>query len=312
MADLDKMDIVKASLDAFLSSAIDYAGLYPPAKLSLTDAVTEYLDTCLSDDAWIVDNFVVGSNKLSELEAELRLQAADRDRFPEVTLSVVGAALTDGASALKSLEKDISRMVDSTYGVEGYELKVPSDQHLGACLRAIKKSGLLELDIPVYLEFAWGSEMSDALYEAVSTLEEVGFKARLGGIEASAFPSLDYVSDFVVTMASLDMPFKYTAGLHEPLRYEDQALGVWRHGFLNVILAGNLAFSQEISRSDVMEVLSITEGSEISFGDTSIQVKGHELYMADIEDFWQNFGGFGSCSVSEPVAGLKRLGYLGA
>ena len=179
-------------------------------------------------------------------------------------------------------------------------------------MRAIKKSGLLELDIPVYLEFAWGSDMSDALYEAVSTLEEVGFKARLGGIEASAFPSIDYVSDFVVTMASLDMPFKYTAGLHEPLRYEDQALGVWRHGFLNVILAGNLAFSQEISRSDVMEVLSITEGSEISFGDTSIQVKGHELYMADIEDFWQNFGGFGSCSVSEPVAGLKRLGYLGA
>lgn len=310
LRDLDKMELVKASLSALLTSAIDYAGMYPPAKLPIAEAANEYLDLKLSGDSWLVDHFVVGSNKLGELESALRQQAADRDKMPEVSLSVVGTALTDGASAVKTLERDISRVVDSAYEVGGFELKVPSDQHMMACLRAVKKSGLLDMDIPVYLEFGWGSDMGDAFYEAISVLEEVGFKARMGGIEAGLFPNVDEVADFLVTMVSLDMPFKFTAGLHEPLRYEDTELGVWRHGFLNAILAGSLAFSQELSHKEVVSVLEITDGKTISFEDSEIRVGEHKLFAEDIEDFWQSFGGFGSCSVLEPVAGLKRLGYL--
>lgn len=301
---------MKGSLDALMSAAIDYAGMFPPAKLALADAVSEYLDLRSGANSWIVDHFVVGSSKLVELEAELRLQASQRDKMPAVTLSLVGSPLEDGASASKTLDRDIARIQDSTAKVEAYEVKVPSDTHLNSCLRAIKKSGLLDLDIPVYLEFPWNSDMSDAIYEAVSVLEEIGFKARTGGTEATAFPTVQHVADFIVNMASLDMPFKFTAGLHEPLRYDDSELIVTRHGFLNVMLASALALTQDLNHKEITEVLELTDPKQITFGDEHIQALGFQIEPEDLEDFWQSFGGFGSCSIEEPIAGLKRLGYL--
>jgi hypothetical protein len=50
----------------FLSSIIDYAGLFPPATLSMADAVAEYARARSGPDAWALGRFVVPHARLPE------------------------------------------------------------------------------------------------------------------------------------------------------------------------------------------------------------------------------------------------------
>ncbi len=51
----------------FLNGIIDYAGLFPPAELSMADAVREYARARSGPDAWALGRFVVPHARLPEL-----------------------------------------------------------------------------------------------------------------------------------------------------------------------------------------------------------------------------------------------------
>lgn len=53
----------------FLSGIIDYAGLFPPATLSMADAVAEYARALSGPDSWALGRFVVPHARLAELKA---------------------------------------------------------------------------------------------------------------------------------------------------------------------------------------------------------------------------------------------------
>ena len=66
------------ALRSLLLGVIDYAGLFPPAQLSMQDAVTEYCGhLSQEDECWIVDKFVCPASRLSELS--IALQSVDDD-----------------------------------------------------------------------------------------------------------------------------------------------------------------------------------------------------------------------------------------
>lgn len=52
----------------FLKGAIDYAGLFPPATLSMADAVAEYERARTGADRWALGRFVVPHARLAELK----------------------------------------------------------------------------------------------------------------------------------------------------------------------------------------------------------------------------------------------------
>src|SRR4051812_8134371 len=57
-----------ASVRTFLSQIIDYAGLFPPAKLPLEDAVRTYLHgRKISPERWMLGRFVCPTTRLHEL-----------------------------------------------------------------------------------------------------------------------------------------------------------------------------------------------------------------------------------------------------
>ena len=53
------MPCVPASLRALLTNLIDYAGLYPPAALSLDVVEDRYRGFCGSPDAWMLNRLVL-------------------------------------------------------------------------------------------------------------------------------------------------------------------------------------------------------------------------------------------------------------
>ena len=139
---------------------------------------------------------------------------------------------------------------------------------------------------------------------AVAKLRErdsrIGAKLRCGGLEAGAFPSAEAVAEFVAACVGLEVPFKATAGLHQPLRHFDPALGTFQHGFLNLLgataLAGEGAQSVELVRC--LEIEQPEAWRQLG------------LTAATLGRARQWFTAFGTCSIEEPLAGLAAIGLL--
>src|SRR5690625_3020932 len=57
------------TLLTLLKDVVDYAGLFPPARLHLADAFTNYLRYQQGPDAWMLSRFVIRAEQLPDLTA---------------------------------------------------------------------------------------------------------------------------------------------------------------------------------------------------------------------------------------------------
>lgn len=280
-----------------MEHSIDYAGLFPPAKLSLGAAIKEYNTLVQGPQEWIIDRFVCPVDDLEDLVGELP---------EESTVTVIGRP-GEVAADTQALELAQGKML----AISAYEIKVPQGDGLPGAVAGVKKLAKdVGLGLEVFLEVGWGEGMVDALHDSASIYEEAGFKARTGGTTPDAFPSTEQLAQFISECAALEMPFKFTAGLHDPIRHYDEDLGVYRHGFLNVLVAAALAVTQDLTRREIQSILESDQPSHFHFGVDEIRVGEHWLEVEAIQSFRDVFGGFGSCSVDEPIEGLAKLGLL--
>lgn len=290
-----------ASLRDLLGQTVDYAGLFPPARLPLEEAVAEYAAVSAGPGSWLVDRFVCPVSLLGGLA-----EAASRSGLAVVRTTVVGTP----ASGPEAVEEDARAVLAAPSGlvVEAYEAKLASFE-AAACAGVLGRlaASLESSAWPLFVELPRGEGRDEAMLSLASALPDVGFKLRMGGLEPADFPPTEEVASFIVEAASLECPLKFTAGLHEPLRYYDEADGAWHHGFVAALAAACLAYTQEASRREVAAVL---ESDGFAFDDSGFHVGPHHASLDDIAEFREWFGGFGSCSVAEPLAGLERLGWL--
>jgi hypothetical protein len=54
---------------AFMSELIDYAGLFPPARLDLDTAIRKYARYRDQDEAWMLGRFIIPAGQLAQLAA---------------------------------------------------------------------------------------------------------------------------------------------------------------------------------------------------------------------------------------------------
>jgi len=144
---------------------------------------------------------------------------------------------------------------------------------------------------------------------------DAGAKVRTGGATADAYPSPESLAKFIHACATVNVPFKATAGMHHPLRHCSQATKIDEHGFLNVFIAACLAQTQEMGADDITAILRITDGQAFRADDDAITVRvgGRTLKLAFevIEDVRETFAvSFGSCSFDEPRDDLHAMKWL--
>ena len=299
---------MRASLERMLEGAIDFAGLYPPAKLDMVVAVKEYIRCMEGAPRWIVDRFVCPVARLREFEVVV---ARMRPASP-VPISVVltgGADIEAFEAALELDAQELIRFHESVgeaFPIEAFELKTPSLDVVETVVDDL--AGFDEVE--GYLELPLGDDLVDALAKIAET-EWLGAKVRTGGVEAAAFPAADHLAEFLQGCVHVNVPFKLTAGLHHPLRHMNKALGVPMHGFVNVFTAVVLAAVHDLSRADIEEVLLCETPKSFAFDDARMEWNGLCASLEDIDDARTLLVGFGSCSVKEPLDGLAALGWSG-
>ena len=85
---------------------IDYAGIFPPAKLDMTRALDEYLHIIGGPDAWIVSRFVCSTSRLNELADAISANG----NTPYIPVAAVGRPSKDRASWEDALSQDAADM----------------------------------------------------------------------------------------------------------------------------------------------------------------------------------------------------------
>src|SRR5262245_40743196 len=198
---------MRASLKALLEGLIDYAGLFPPAKLPLPEALASYQRYRDGDDAWMLGRFVCPASRLKEIPKDVTLSC-----------SAIGRGGDTPEAFLAGLDADLADITASHVQVEALEVKLPPDaEQLMRLIDGVERR-LTTSGITVYFEVPWADRAAVMkLFAALFGRPCCGSKIRAGGLEASAFPSSDDLTFALLNAVSSGRPCKATAGLHHPL-----------------------------------------------------------------------------------------------
>lgn len=290
---------------SLLASTVDYAGLFPPAKLDLEPALATYRNARRSPESWMLGSFVIARSRLAELEAVVENYLPEAGAGSAWSLSVV----------LDDTEGDLVRSFDELRSrwqgrmlVASVEVPPKSVAEIAALEARLPEDVVTFFEVPL-------DESTDRRLEAVAGCGAEA-KIRMGGVVAKAFPSVPEVARFLLACKTLGVPFKATAGLHHPLRgpqviVPGQNATCWMHGFLNLSLAAVLLSVGAIADDELVEVLSESESTAFSFSHGRIVWRDREVTVEQIERSRRSFfSSFGSCSFEDPIQDLAALGLL--
>jgi hypothetical protein len=293
------------SIQALLTGLIDYAGLFPPAALDMPTAVRNYAAYRSSEYGWMLGRFVVPVARLAELEAA----AADHLPLPDANEAWLLTVLA-GADLNADLTKiaEFNQRHEQRVLIDTLEIKTASAAEIQQAAELAHGKLAVYCEIPI----------ADDPAKLVNTIAdaELRAKVRTGGVIAEAFPSSHDLARFIATCAEADVPFKATAGLHHPLRsvnrltYEPDSAPALMHGFLNVFIAAGFAqFGLETER--LVEILEERAPETFVFDSGGVRWRDNDLVLAHLRNTRSLFAiSFGSCSFTEPLEDLQRLGLL--
>jgi hypothetical protein len=289
---------------ALLDGLIDYAGLFPPARLPMGEAVAGYRAASEGAHAWLLDRFVCPASRTGELHAA---PAGDDGAWP-VAVVVDGTDLGDVSGLAGALSRVVAAF-DGTHRVDTVEVRVPVEQNAADAARSIEAlSGIArDAGVPASARCFVEIQLGDATDQLLDALAGDGLaaKVRCGG--ASPAPPPAALARFVTGCAARDLSWKATAGLHHPFRHVDPASGDAQHGFLNLLAASGLA-AAGAEGADVAAALADDDVAAFTLDEAGLGWRGHTIGA----EARRRFDGYGSCSFDEPVEDLIGLGALSA
>jgi hypothetical protein len=229
-----------------LSRLFDDAGLFPPAKLPMADALAAHDRAVTGPYRDMVGPFLCPASRLAELDACVAA-GAERPR----SIGVVGYAGERGWQR--------------AFAVPGL---VQVEAPLGAGMP--RPPGR----VIAYLELPRHGPVDQALDAVVAAGSRA--KVRCGGQTPDAVPAAGWLASVLVGCVARGLVLKATAGLHQP--YRADGTEAVRHGFVNLLAAAALARS----RAPVAEVAALLSLEEADAGRLPERVGGARQLLASI------------------------------
>ncbi len=292
---------MKTSLKTLLAGVIDYAGLFPPAALSMEEAVRNYRQYLESGQRLLLGSFILPVSRLNEFE--IAFGAEDRSPADPWKLSALFGG--DLEADLKAVRAFNTKFSDRAV-IDTVEVKASSEEEITTLASKLSR------DLTAYVEVPLQS--STSLMRILAS-EGLRAKIRTGGLTPEAFPTANEVARFIADCDAREVPFKATAGLHHPLRGERKLTGESdspsgsMHGFVNLFLAA--AFIRNgMSAEEATELLLDENQKSFRITSDEIEWRDEELGVDEIAISRSTAISFGSCSFSEPLEDLGTLGWL--
>lgn len=295
-----------SSARTFLKSIIDYAGLFPPAKLHMNDAVSEYAkyrDGAYSD---LLGRFIIPAFRLEEFSASAVSLARESAPGPWRLSAIVTAG---NELELGDVDRfNTTSSADSSSPgatIDAIEMAVQNDSDVRWAAEHYQKS------YELFLEPS-GAASSSVMLHSISAAGAAA-KLRTGGTVQGSIPPAKAVMRFINDCAELNLRFKATAGLHHaicgeyPLTYEPGATRSTMFGYLNVFLVA--AFRRAgLAEAALFDLLQESDATSIMFNEAGAWWRGNLAETAHLMATRKFFAvSFGSCSFTEPVGEARDL-----
>ena len=322
------------SIQTLTHGMIDYAGLFPPAKLSVAHALAEYDSFGTHTHRNMISRFVVPLARLPELteagaEYFERVQNAPNTPWH---FSVLAKAVPSASEAIASLHQEFATLRDfalrfkKAVVIDSLEMVIPEEilaAHDSHMMSAFLERLASEIDailpnLRTFLEISWKYPSERVMWALKNfnptRTEPFYLKLRTGGLTPESIVPAELLAKTIKQCREMQLGFKATAGLHEPMRHFDATVGANLHGFLNLFTAAGLAFSKGISIAEINAILEDENPAHFVFTDRTVKYLGPTEYVlntAELEATRRLFVlGFGSCSFIEPVQMLTEMGLL--
>lgn len=315
-----------SSVKTLLNGLFDYAGLFPPASLSLGAAFEEYVGHRSGPDAWMMGPFVLPVGMLNEM-SHLVLNTPEQAPFDFDVLPRASATIE---SLEESLKEDLESCARFVQGLEGraridmFEIRFPPQTFTDAsqAVKVVAKvSEIFEASefnsASVFGEIIRASSFDQEVplfFLALASSpfkQKIWGKIRCGGMGADDFPTPSQLAQFIHTAIHIPFPFKATAGLHHPIRHVISSQNVVMHGFLNVLFATSLGRTHQLGIAEIAAILEDQNPDSFVFSPSGIHWKDLFASNTDFIRDRRNLSlSIGSCSLNEPRADLLHLGWL--
>ncbi|MCA1824950.1 MAG: hypothetical protein LC640_11965, partial [Frankia sp.] len=241
-----------AHVSPLLVGLFDDAGMFPPARLPVADALARHRADRERAHSVLSGRFIAPATALADVAAQ---SAGD-------ALDVVVVADVVGDQLVEWLGKAVA---DDRLIVRGVELRPMPAEAVDGAVAAVRG----QFDCDVYVELP----RTEAWQDVLSAIEgvakgagaganagtgaagaaAVGVKLRCGGATAEMFPPAPMLATWLEAVIEAELPIKATAGLHGALPHYDVALGVHHHGFLNLLLAVRRALAGDDAMAALVE-----------------------------------------------------------
>lgn len=249
------------------TALVDDAGLFPPTSLHMDEALARHQRDLEKASPVLTHRFLCPASRLDTL------------RRSEPRPNLIGLIVdTPELPAFADLPVDF------------VEVRLPPEQTVEGLAKQLEAG--LPPNARLFVEVTPGRFTIDVP-------DGVGLKVRCGGVTADAFPSVEHLAAFIRFCVESDVPFKATAGLHHAVRHFDPALGVDRHGFLNLVLA----VCEAVERRDPAPILRSTDVGQLVRLAHAVPEETAKRARALLVSY-------GSCSTHAPIDDLKTLGVV--
>lgn len=312
------------SLRILLDALIDYAGLFPPARLPMRAAVEEYARQRQSEHEWALARFICPTSRLDEFSREAAAlmpgtnatsgyrEHAGAGEPWKLSVLIDGAGIDGLNKDLDSIDAFNERhsLEDAGHAnIDTIELKSPTPGFIDEAIDVIPT------DLFPFFEFPVNGDCRG--FVAALAGNGAAAKVRTGGITPDLIPASADLAAFLVACVAGEVPFKATAGLHHPVRSEyaldstPYAPRAVMHGFLNVFLAAAIVKTLGADARAACAILDDRIEGNFRFTDTVAAWRDHAVEATELALVRERFAlSFGSCSFDEPLADLKAIKLL--
>jgi len=300
-----------SSIETLLAKSIDYAGMFPPCSLALEAALQNQAQYVRSPDAWMLNTFVL---PVEQFDAAKQLLSQFDPAHP-LRVAALGPKTANADAFLGALDevdaaiRSFSSNVDLV-AISHLETFLPDDVDL----TLLKEARSIVGDLPVFWEAPPDrAEQTAALLAEHNSDEDAatfGYKLRTGGVTADAFLTSAQIASALVTPATHQLPIKFTAGLHHPIRQFRDEVKTKMHGFLNVLGAAVLAAEHRWDAKQAATILEDENATSFSFGEDFFAWREWKIDVERLRYRRKFVASFGSCSFDEPRDDLRALRLL--
>ena len=287
--------IVHPAQHFFIQGLVDYAGLFPPAALSLKDSLQAYRGYQHGLAPSLLGRFVCNVAHLGDL-ADLLLA---QDSF-------CISALLEAPEEVELVE-EFHRRAGAKVRVDTIETRLIGSEQGQRWLRRWHYHLFFEVKPEQFTEGA---------AFCAARPERLGLKLRTGAIRPEGLPSLAEVVEFLRLAHQARVPYKFTAGLHHacpgtyPLTYAADAPKARLLGFVNLFGLACLYWHGRLDEEALSSALE-RDGLAVRVDENGLHYDGESCSAAEIEEFrHQGARSFGSCSFEEPLQELIEMGWI--